>query len=383
MQQMFIGLSQPEKYWIATLLGGENFDRGYGIEVDRSGNVYVLGAHWNSNFRVKTMLAKFNSSGVIQWHRVLSGENNDQSFKLDIDSSGNVYVVGTTYISDSSFGNQIFIVKYNTSGTLQWQRTLGAANWSSERGYGVSTDSLGNVYVFGNIDPGPNGNRDFAIAKYNTSGTLQWQRILGGSNDEFNGLGGIDTDSSGNVYITGNTGSAGAGSGDLFIAKYNSSGTIQWQRTLSGFSNGRGIDIDSSGNVYVISYGNINNTNCYLIAKYNSSGTIQWQRLLYRASPINPEGIAVHKNNLYVMGWGGSPNEFIFAKLPTDGSLTGTYDLYDSGEYTYSTSSYTSSTVSLTSSTSTLNSSAAAFTSSTSSLTELSLPSLSQSLLYL
>ena len=52
MQQMFIGLGQTEKYWIATLFGGENFDRGYGIEVDRSGNVYVLGLHWNSNFRL-------------------------------------------------------------------------------------------------------------------------------------------------------------------------------------------------------------------------------------------------------------------------------------------------------------------------------------------
>jgi len=100
---------------------------------------------------------------------------------------------------------------------------------------GVATDSSGNVYVTGGTKGGLDGNTsagntDLFVVKYNSSGTKQWTKQLGSSSDDY--ANGIVTDSSGSVYISGTPyggldGNTSAGSADLFVVKYNSSGTKQ------------------------------------------------------------------------------------------------------------------------------------------------------------
>ena len=111
------------------------------------------------------------------------------------------------------------------------------------------------------------------------------------TNDYANG---VATDSSGNVYVTGGTkggldGNTSAGNTDLFVVKYNSSGTKQWTKQLgsSGLDSANGITIDSSGNVYVtgVTFGGLDwNTsagaNDLFVVKYNSSGTKEWRNNL-------------------------------------------------------------------------------------------------------
>ena len=102
---------------------------------------------------------------------------------------------------------------------------------------GVATDSSGNVYVTGGTKGGLDGNTsagntDLFVIKYNSSGTRQWTKQLG--TDDSDWAQGVATDSSGNVYVTGRTQggldgntSAGEWSWDIFVVKYNSSGTKQ------------------------------------------------------------------------------------------------------------------------------------------------------------
>ena len=100
---------------------------------------------------------------------------------------------------------------------------------------GVATDSSGNVYVTGGTKGGLDGNTsagntDLFVIKYNSSGTKQWTKQLGTSSDDRTQ--GVATDSSGNVYVAGYAtggldGNTSAGSYDLFVVKYNSSGTKQ------------------------------------------------------------------------------------------------------------------------------------------------------------
>ena len=175
-----------------------------------------------------------------------------------------------------------------------------------------------------------------------------------------------------------------AGEGGFLLAKYNSSGTLQWQRILGGASSdiGRGVVVDSSDNVYLVgqtaSTGS-GGTN-YLIAKYNSSGTIQWQRSLTGSGTDEAYGVALDsKDNLNIVGLsasvGAGGNDFLIAKLPNDGSLTGTYALnsvnltYATSSLTAATSTLTGATTTLTSSTSTLTAATPTLTSSTSTLT--------------
>jgi hypothetical protein len=127
----------------------------------------------------------------------------------------------------------IFLVKYNSSGTKQWTKQLGTS--SDEWGYGVTTDSSDNIYVTGSTGGGLDGNTssgesDIFLVKYDSSGTKQWTKQLGTSSSD---LGyGVTTDSSDNIYVTGTTkggldGNINSGGNDIFLVKYDSSGIKQ------------------------------------------------------------------------------------------------------------------------------------------------------------
>ena len=122
---------------------------------------------------------------------------------------------------------------FGQSNTKQWTKQLGTS--SDDIGRGVTTDPSGNIYMTGFTKGGLDGNtnsgrNDIFLVKYNSSGTKQWTKQLGtSSDDEGNG---VSTDSSGNIYVTGYTyggldGNTNLGSWDIFLVKYNSSGTKQ------------------------------------------------------------------------------------------------------------------------------------------------------------
>ncbi len=320
-------------------LGGTASDYGYGLALDSSGGVYVGGMTTSiGNASNYFFLAKYDSSGTIQWQRALGSNNNDQGNNVATDSSDNVYICGTSATSGAG-AEELILIKYNSSGTQQWQRRLGGS--ANDVARGVTTDSSDNVYVCGSTNSVTSGS-DALIVKYDSSGNIQWQRILYGSTQSDNARK-IAVDSSGNVYVVGDTSSSGQGYSDLLIAKYDSSGNIQWQRTLGGTINeyGYGVAVDSSGGVYVGATTNsvVTYDNDILVAKYNSSGTIQWQRYLTAAGGYEMlyDLTIDDSGSLYI---GGN----ITVKLPDDGSSTGTY-----GTYTYAASSLTDASSSLTS----------------------------------
>ena len=151
-----------------------------------------------------------------------------------VDSSGNVYAAGYTLgaLDGSNAGsNDLFVVKYNSSGTKQWTKQLGTSY--KDNATGVAVDSSGNVYAagytMGALDGNTNaGGDDLFVVKYNSSGTKQWTQQLGSGGRAL----GVAVDSSGNVYAAGYTygdlnGNTSAGGSDIFVVKYNSSGVKQ------------------------------------------------------------------------------------------------------------------------------------------------------------
>ena len=122
-----------------------------------------------------------------------------------------------------------------TTTTTTWSGTQQLGTSSDDRGYGVTVDSSNNIYVTGYTNGGLDGNTnsgesDIFLVKYNSSGTKQWTKQLGTSSRDSGS--GVTVDSSDNLYVTGETGggldvNTNSGSNDIFLVKYNSSGVKQ------------------------------------------------------------------------------------------------------------------------------------------------------------
>jgi hypothetical protein len=359
--------------WQRSLGNSTTYEYGNGVGVDSSGNAYIAGT---ADFDY--LIAKYDTLGNLQWQRRLANATYTQYCSdATADASGNIYITGAM-IDPAGVTLNKAIIKYNTSGTLQWQRSLGS-NANNEYGYSIAVDPGGNSYICGTTDTGfSSANFDILIAKYNTSGTIQWQRTLGGAgggtNDQFSY--GIAADPGGNSYICGSTTSGSLNGSNTIIAKYNTSGTLQWQRTLGGASINevaRSIAVDSSNNVYICGDTNIDGgaRDASFLAKYDTNGNIQWQRNFVNDNYDHAiYGIAVDSNiinSIYFVGYysqAAANNRILIVKVPADGSLTGSYTVGNS-LYTYvpssianSASSFTNSASTLTSSTSTLSNTA-------------------------
>ncbi|WP_020198351.1 SBBP repeat-containing protein [Leptospira interrogans] len=211
-------------------------------------------------------VTKYDTGGNKQWTRLLGVAGQiTQGNGVAFDSSGNIYLTGRTsgnLDGQALSGIQdLFVTKYDTGGNKQWTRLLGVAGVSTTA-YGITSDSLGNVYTTGmtsgNLDGQvQSGTQDLFVTKYDTGGNKQWTRLLGVAG-QITQANGIASDSSGNTYLTGRTsgsldGQALSGTQDLFVTKYDSGGNKQWTRLLgiAGVSTtAYGITSDSLGDLY-------------------------------------------------------------------------------------------------------------------------------------
>ncbi|MFC1525045.1 SBBP repeat-containing protein [Planctomycetota bacterium] len=266
-----------------------------------------------------------NTETSKSWTRQLGSPNNDCTFGVAIDSSGNIYVAGATdggLDGNPSAGKyDIFVVKYDSAGIKQWTRQLGTSK--DDYATDVVTDSSGNIYITGWTDGDFDGNtsaggQDILLVKYDSAGIKQWVKQLGTSKNDQAFRMAIDI--SDNIYVVGRTsgkldGNISAGFSDFLVVKYDSDGIKQWTRQTgtNNLDKARGVAVDSSGNIYVV--GSVQNGWDTLVIKYNSAGTKQWDQ--QSKASVFDEAINVitdDSDNIYVVGWaGGGLDGNIFA----------------------------------------------------------------------
>jgi hypothetical protein len=285
----------------STYLGGSGGDFGQGIAVDSSGNAYVMGRTNSTNFPTASPLqatyggagdafvAKLNAAGsALVYSTYLGGSGSDGGLGIAVDSSGNAYVTGCTFSTNfptvsplqaaSGGGGDAFAAKLNAAGSaLLYSTYLGGSGEDS--GLGIAVDSPGNAYVTGNttstnfptaspLQPAfVGGSTDAFVAKLNAADSgLVYSTYLGGSGADCGT--GIAVDSSSNAYVTGSTSSTNfptasplqatyGGNIDAFVVKLNAAGSALAYSTYlggSGNDSGLGIALDASGNAYVTGY---------------------------------------------------------------------------------------------------------------------------------
>lgn len=319
---------------------GSSYEMLDSTEVDSNGNIFLFGYNIpTGSGQGQALVMKLDSSYNITWQNKFEYApyaNDEDPATGGFDSSGNVYFAYGFYGGSNRRG---VVVKLASNGGLQYSKSFYAANSIDTYVRYATTDSSGNLYV--NITH--LNNSPFQISqltlKVSNAGDEVWTRRLSSSSQNISAGEGqsIAVDSSGNVYVAGRSFYGDYPSG--FVAKYNSSGTIQWQRILYSPSKGldlEGVAVDSSGNVYAVGQDNSNNRG--VVFKYNSSGSLQWQKQLYYTGASNAiRGCIVSGSYIYLAGYISSAltGSTIF-KLGTDGTGTGTY-----GSWTYSDNNYT------------------------------------------
>ncbi|MCX7954258.1 MAG: T9SS type A sorting domain-containing protein [Bacteroidales bacterium] len=265
----------------------------------------------------------FAQGELVVKHFTGSGQNQPQFIVRD--NAGNIYVAGNFNGTINHDGTQltsrglqdVFIVKYNSAGVLQWIKQIGGTG--TEAVYGLSLSPNLQYLAVGITFNGTTQiestyltatNNDIAIAIYNISGSLENAFIVaGGSGNQAGGH--ICFDANNHILITGifmdnveicggqeKFSSTNGVSRQNFIAKVTKEGNVVWAKMLEGNSNitySRSISSDNNGNVYISGHftGYINidditlstsNIQDGFLIKLNSSGYAQWGRRILGGS---------------------------------------------------------------------------------------------------
>lgn len=280
----------PTIAWGA-FLGGASNETGRGVGVDKSGNVIVTGAVNSTDFPTlgafdatltngpDAFVTKMSSTGALVWSTYLGGNGADIPYDLAIDGAGNALLTGETtstdYPTNAGFDTthgglrDAFVTKVSSAGALVWSSYLGGAD--DDIGYAIATDASDNVVLTGSTrstglattgayDTTVAGEDGFVV-KVSATGALLWSSYLGGAS--FDRGRGIAVDGSGNVLVTGITGSTDypttggfdttLSNTDAFVTKFSTTGSLVWSSVLGGsnLDNGFAIAVDAAGNAYV------------------------------------------------------------------------------------------------------------------------------------
>ena len=174
-------------------------------------------------------IVKLNSAGTYQWSKTYGGSHDEVAYSIIQTADGGLAFVGYS----NSFGpyNVFNIIKTDSSGNIQWNKLIGETGTGSHI-YSIIQTSDGGLALAGEFTPTGTGNYDMYVVKLNNSGSIQWTRTVGGTGyDMANSI--IQTTDGGYV-LGGYTNSYGAGNNDMYIVKLNSSGTLQWSKTVGG-----------------------------------------------------------------------------------------------------------------------------------------------------
>jgi hypothetical protein len=272
--------SPPTHLW-GQRFGSTAYESGYALATDGEGNAYVTGCFQGTvNFGGSALvsagsedifLAKYDVRGHHLWSTRFGSTGMERSYALAMDASSNVFITGlfegTVDFGGgglvSAGGYDIFLAKYDADGIHRWSRSFGA--FGPDVGNSVAVDGSGNAimtgYFNGTVDFGGGniagaGGGDIVLAKYTTSGAHQWSLGMGGTALDFGQS--VAIDASGHVVVSGgfsgtvNFGGAGlvsAGGNDVFLAKYSSSGAHQWSQRSGSIGNDYGcaVALDASG----------------------------------------------------------------------------------------------------------------------------------------
>lgn len=210
--------------------GGLASDTPYSVVQTADGGYAMVGTINSPGATSDSWLVKTDANGNMQWNRTYGGIGNDALLGIVQGGDGGYLMSGWTNSSGAG-GNDAWLVKTDASGNVTWNKTYGGK--ASDQGWGVVETTDGGYAMLASTSSSGAGGVDIWLLKTDAGGSMQWNRTFGGAGTDHGSSYFLQT-LDGGYLIGGNTQSFGAGARDIWLIRTDGSGHMLWNKTYGG-----------------------------------------------------------------------------------------------------------------------------------------------------
>ncbi len=330
---LFTEYAHAQVVRFAKTYGGTDWDNAYSVQRTSDGGYILVGRTISFGAGGDIFLVKTDANGNLQWAKTYGGTNDDYGFSVQQTSDGGYIVAGHTFSFGA--GGDIFLVKTDANGNLQWAKTYGGT--SNDAALSVQQTSDGGYIVAGSTASFGAGWSDIFLVKTDANGNLQWAKTYGGTDGDF--AYSVQQTSDGGYIVAGQTGSFGGGG--AFLIKTDANGNLQWAKTYAGANILYSVQQTSDGGYIVAGLTNsfgAGNKDVFLI-KTNTTGNIIWAKTYGGWSDDEARSVQQTSDGGYIVAgytdsFGAGGSDFFLIKTDANGNIiwaktyggTGWYD---------------------------------------------------------
>lgn len=339
-------------------IGGSNYDEAWSVQRTTDGGYIIAGDSASNDGNVTVnhgsydyWVVKLDNNGNIQWQKSFGGSSVDIAYSVQQTTDGGYIVAGNSFSNDgdvighhgtTAYGD-FWILKLNSSGNIQWQKTLGGSHYDQATSIQQTTDAgyiiAGSSWSTDGDVTNNHGSWDYWVVKLDSSGNLQWQKSLGGS--DYDNAQSVQQTTDGGYIIAGQSRSTdgdisghhgGSDNFDAWIVKLNGNGNLQWQKSLGGSRDDGVVIRQTTDGGYIAAgasksndgdvsghYGTSNYYDIWVV-KLSANGIIQWQKSIGGSNDDGAYSILQTTDNGYVIAGYSASN---------DNDATGNHGVYD------------------------------------------------------
>ena len=282
------------------VIGNSGYD--YGMSAKQTSDKgYIIGGSTSSfgNGTSDVYLVKTDSLGIALWQKTFGGINIDRGMCVRQTNDKGFIVTGYTN-SYGAGGYDVYLIKTDSTGIEQWEKTYGGTDWDFANCVEQTTDGgyiiCGSTYSYGK------GNVDCYLIKTNSSGDTLWTKTFGGVNEDI--ANSVVQTSDGGYILTGTTKSMGDTLGDFYTVKTNAFGDTLWTNIFGGSNLDYGNDVlESINGGYIVggetqSFSYIVGSSDGIIEKISVSGQTGATYSTGFSSPLFDNIVSITEDNI-------------------------------------------------------------------------------------